>query len=68
MAKQVRYFRQIVSHLNERYGSEKTDRIMDKALKRYDEILEENKNEPKEYHMHTIPLKGSIRRSRCLMR
>ena len=54
MAEQVRYFRQIVSHLNERYGSEKTDRIMDIALKRYDEILEENKDEPKEYHMHTL--------------
>ena len=54
MANKVRYFRQIVSHLDERYGAEKTASIMDKALKRYDETVTENKDEPKEYHMHTL--------------
>ena len=53
MGKQVRYLRQIVSHLEEKYGSEKTAIIMEKALKRYEELLEENKDEPKEYYMHT---------------
>ena len=27
---------------------------MAKALKRYDEIVEENRDEPKVYHMHTF--------------
>ena len=54
LANKVRYFRQIVSHLSDRYGAEKTASIMDKALKRNDEIITENKDEPKEYHMHTL--------------
>ena len=53
MAKQVRYLKQVVSHLENSYGLEKAKAIMDKALKRYDEIVEENINEPKEYHIHT---------------
>ena len=53
MAKQVRYLRQVVSHLEEKYGSEKAQAIMEKALKRYDDLIEENKDEPKAYYMHT---------------
>ncbi len=53
MGKQVRYLRQIISHLEEKYGKEKTASIMEKAKKRYEELLEENKDEPKEYYMHT---------------
>lgn len=53
MGKRVRYLRQIVSHLEEKYESEKTASIMEKTLKRYEELLEENKDEPKEYYMHT---------------
>lgn len=53
MAKRVRYLVQIVPHLEERYGSEKTQSIMNKALSRYDELVEENGDEPKACHMHT---------------
>lgn len=53
MSKQVRYLRQVVSHLEEKYGGKKAQAIMAKALKRYDELLEENKDEPKAYYMHT---------------
>lgn len=53
MAKNVRYLDQIVSHLEDKYGSGKTRSIMTKALRRYDELIEENKDEPKEYYMHT---------------
>ncbi|MBR0172503.1 MAG: L-2-amino-thiazoline-4-carboxylic acid hydrolase [Lachnospiraceae bacterium] len=53
MAKEVKYLKQVVAHLEKRYGSEKTKAIMDKALKRYDEIVEENKDEPEVYHIHT---------------
>lgn len=53
MAKQVRYFRQVVSHLEEKYGKKNAQAILTKALARYGELLEENKDEPKEYHMHT---------------
>ncbi len=53
MAKQVRYLRQVVSHLTDKYGTEKAQAIMTKAQKRYDDLIEENKNEPKEYYMHT---------------
>ena len=53
MAKQVRYLRQVVSHLEERYGKEKAKVIMTKAQNRYDELIIENKNEPKEFYMHT---------------
>jgi len=53
VAKQVRYLRQVVSKLEERYGSARARAIAAKALKRYDELVEENKAEPKEFHMHT---------------
>ncbi|MCR4632712.1 MAG: hypothetical protein K5648_01130 [Erysipelotrichaceae bacterium] len=54
MAKQARYLRQIPAHLKERYGETKMRAVMDKALRRYDELLEENKEEPKAYHIHTL--------------
>lgn len=47
MSKQVRYLRQVVSHLEEKYGSEKAQAVMTKAQKRYDELVEENGDEPK---------------------
>ena len=53
MTKQVRYFTQIVGHLNREFGQEKSEAIMAKALQRYDELLEENKDEAKECYMHT---------------
>ncbi len=53
MVKQVRYFRQVIPHLENKYGKEKAEAIMARALKRYAELLEENKDEPKEYYMHT---------------
>ena len=53
MAKQVRYFTQIVGHLNREFGQEKSEAIMAKALQRYDELLEENKDEAKECYIHT---------------
>ena len=53
MAKRVKYLVQIVPHLKERYGDAKTQEIMRGALARYDELLEENADEPKAYHMHT---------------
>lgn len=53
MAKKVKYLKQIVSHLTKKYGNEKSSSIMTKAIKRYDELIEENKDEPKEYYMHT---------------
>ena len=53
MSKQVRYLRQVVSHLEEKYGSEKVQAVMTKAQKRYDELVEENRDEPKSYYMHT---------------
>ena len=53
MAKQVRYFTQIVDHLNREFGLKKSEAVMAKALQRYDELLEENKDEAKECYMHT---------------
>ena len=53
MAKTVKYLDQIVPHLSEKYGNEKAQAIMAKALKRYDEIVAENSDEPKEHYMHT---------------
>ena len=53
MAKRVKYLVQIVPHLEERYGADRTRAIMQRALTRYDELLEENKDEPKAYYMHT---------------
>jgi len=53
MAKRVQYLDQIVPHLEGRYGGAMTGAIMNRALARYDELLEENADEPKAYHMHT---------------
>ncbi len=35
MVNQVRYLRQAVSRLKEKYGSEKAQAVMEKAMKRY---------------------------------
>lgn len=53
MVKQVPYFKQIGAHLEERYGREKKQAVIAKALRRYGELIEENRNEPKAYHAHT---------------
>ncbi len=53
MVKEVRYFRQVVFHLENKYGEAKAGEIMSKARERYSELLEENRDEPKEYYMHT---------------
>lgn len=53
MAKQVRYLRQVSPHLEDKYGAERANAIMEKALKRYGELISENKDEPREYYMHT---------------
>ncbi|MBQ9069460.1 MAG: L-2-amino-thiazoline-4-carboxylic acid hydrolase [Eggerthellaceae bacterium] len=53
MAKRVKYLSQVVAHLEKKYGAEKAQAIMDKALLRYEQIVEDNKDEPREYHMHT---------------
>ena len=52
MAEQVRYLRQVVPHLEAKYGSEKAKAVMEKAQKRYAKLLEENSDEPKAYYMH----------------
>lgn len=53
MAKEIKYFRQIVPHLEKKYGVDMAQSIMAKALKRYAAIEEENKDEPKAHYMHT---------------
>ncbi len=53
MAKQVRYLRQVAPHLEDKYGAERANAIMEKALKRYDGLIAENRDEPREYYMHT---------------
>ena len=53
MAKPVKYLVQIEAHLEERYDSDKAQAIMRRALARYDELVDENKDEPKAYYMHT---------------
>jgi hypothetical protein len=53
MAKEVKYLKQVAAHLENRYGQPRAQAIMGKALKRYDELIEDNKDEPKEYYMHT---------------
>ena len=53
MAKKVKYLAQIVYRLEEKYSKQKAQSIISKALKRYDEIILENKDEPKEHYMHT---------------
>ena len=52
MAKEVRYFRQVISHLKNKYGKDNAREIISKARERYSELLEENGDEPKEYYMH----------------
>jgi len=46
------YLKKIVPFVKEKYG-EKADGIMEAAWKRYQEILDENPNEPKLVAMHT---------------
>lgn len=53
MSNEVKYLKEVVVQLAERYGQSRAQAIMEKALKRYEELLEENKNEPKAYYMHT---------------
>ncbi|MBQ9625239.1 MAG: L-2-amino-thiazoline-4-carboxylic acid hydrolase [Clostridia bacterium] len=53
MPKQVKYLKQVVPHMESRYGKEQAQRIIANANVRYEELLEENQNEPKEYYMHT---------------
>ncbi len=53
MAKEIRYFRQVISHLENKYGKDNAREIISKARERYSELLEENRDEPKEYYMHT---------------
>ncbi|MBR2685479.1 MAG: hypothetical protein IKE59_05460 [Erysipelotrichaceae bacterium] len=47
MAKQIRYFRELPPHLEAKYGKEKAEIILSKALKRYGELIQENNDEPK---------------------
>lgn len=53
MTKQVKYFVQLVSHLEKKYGQEQARAIMEAAQVRYNELIEENRDEPKEHYMHT---------------
>ncbi len=53
MAKQIRYLKQVTPHLEDQFGAERANAIMKKALKRYDELIDENRDEPREYYMHT---------------
>ncbi len=53
MAKCVKYLVQIIPHLEERFGNTRTQAIMQEALVRYGELLEENEDEPEACHMHT---------------
>ena len=53
MGKRVQYLVQIAPLFERQYGSGKAQAIMGRAFGRYDELLEENADEPKAYHMHT---------------
>lgn len=53
MAKEVKYLKQVAAHLEKKYGSQKAQAIMAKALERYREIVDENNDEPRAYYMHT---------------
>ena len=53
MSQRVKYLVQIVPHLEERYGTAGAQAIVQRAVARYEELLEENADEPKAYHMHT---------------
>ena len=47
------YFERIVPHVEKRYGKEMADSIMQKAWKRFEELCEENVDEPKSHYIHT---------------
>ena len=47
------YFDRIVPHVEKRYGKEKAESIMQKAWKRFEELCEENADEPKSHYIHT---------------
>lgn len=51
--KRVKYLVQLALHLEARFGETKAQAIVSSAFVRYDELLEENGDEPKAYHMHT---------------
>ena len=53
MAEEISYFKRIIPHLEKRYGREKAQVIMSKARARYNAIVEENKDEPKAWYIHT---------------
>ena len=53
MKSKVKYFKRIVPHLENKYGAKITSSIMSRALRRYEEIVTENKDEPKAYYIHT---------------
>ena len=53
MAKEINYFKRIIPHLEKKYGVKKTQAIMAKARARYEAIVEENKDEPKAWYIHT---------------
>ena len=48
-----KYLEKIVPFLEGKYGKDKANHIMTYAWKRYEELLEENKDEPKSYYIHT---------------
>ena len=47
------YFDRIVPHVEKRYGKEMADSIMQKAWNRFEELCEENADEPKSHYIHT---------------
>lgn len=53
MAEKVKYLKEIVPHLEKRFGEDRARVIIDKAWRRYAEIVAENKDEPKAYYTHT---------------
>ena len=53
MAKEINYFKRSIPHLEKKYGGKKTQAIMAKARARYEAIVEENKDEPKAWYIHT---------------
>ena len=53
MAEEISYFKRIAPHLEKKYGGEKARAIMSKARERYGALVEENKDEPEEWHIHT---------------
>ena len=65
MAEKVKYLKEIVPHLEKRFGEDRAQAIIDKAWRRYAEIVEENKDEPKAYYTHTR--KRIYPAIRCLM-